>query len=249
MRILSYILLSSLLLAAPQRITAQEISEVPVQETKPETKKAKEKKEDGFWSLLEFKGVGVSADIFGCAYSLIGDGISSEIAAEANFGNRLYPTFEAGWAWCNATDENNGIKYRTNAPYYRAGFNYNFLTKKDNPNPKHYIYGLVRIGWTNFKYDVQTPPITDPEWGGEVALDLKDVEGACLWGEVGAGIKVKIVKGFHMGWSVRYKFRFTEKKAENSRMWYIPGYGKNQSTCFGGTYSLIYDIPIKKGER
>ena len=249
MRILSYILLSSLLLAAPQRITAQEISEVPVQETKPETKKAKEKKEDGFWSLLEFKGVGVSADIFGCAYSLIGDGISTEIAAEANFGNRLYPTLEAGWAWCNATDENNGIKYHTNAPYYRAGFNYNFLTKKDNPNPKHYIYGLVRIGWTNFKYDVQTPPITDPVWGGEVALDLKDVEGACLWGEVGAGIKVKIVKGFHMGWSVRYKFRFTEKKAENSRMWYIPGYGKNQSTCFGGTYSLIYDIPIKKAER
>ena len=245
MRILSYILLSSLLLAAPQRITAQEISEVPVQETKPETKKAKEKKEDGFWSLLEFKGVGVSADIVGGADSLIGDGISTESAAEANFGNRLYPTFEAGWAWCNATDENNGIKYRTNAPYYRAGFNYNFLTKKDNPNPKHYIYGLVRIGWTNFKYDVQTPPITDPVWGGEVALDLKDVEGACLWGEVGAGIKVKIVKGFHMGWSVRYKFRFTEKKAENSRMWYIPGYGKNQSTCFGGTYSLIYDIPIK----
>ena len=245
MRILSYILLSSLLLAAPLKVKAQEANKAL--EAKPETtetKKAKEKKEDGFWSLLAFKGVGVSADIFGCAYSLIGDGISTEIAAEANFGNRLYPTFEAGWAWCNATDENNGIKYRTNAPYYRAGFNYNFLTKKENPNPKHYIYGLVRVGWTSFKYDVQTPPITDPVWGGEVALDLKDVEGACLWGEVGAGIKVKIVKGFHMGWSVRYKFRFTEKKAENSRMWYIPGYGKNQSTCFGGTYSLIYDIPL-----
>ena len=120
---------------------------------------------------------------------------------------------------------------------------------------------LAEIDWSNgsmpkvsnisditadFRYDVNTPPITDPVWGGEVALDLKDVEGSCLWGEVGAGIKVRIVKGFHMGWSIRYKARITEKQAENSRMWYIPGYGINQSTCFGGTYSLIYDIPIGK---
>ena len=204
----------------------------------------KERKES-FWSMFSFKGIGFSTDLFGCAYSLIGNGISTEIAAEANFGNRLYPVVEAGWAWCNTTDESSRISYRTNAPYYRAGVNYNFITKKDKPNPKHYIYGLIRIGWTNFRYDVNTPPITDPVWGGEVALDLKDVEGSCLWGEVGAGIKVRIFKGFHMGWSVRYKVRITEKQAQNSRMWYIPGYGTNQSTCFGGTYSLTYDIPIK----
>lgn len=235
MRILSYILLSSILLLAPSKSVAQE-------NNGQEKKEAKE----SFWSMFRFKGVGFSADLFGCAYSLIGNGISTEAAAELNFGNRLYPVVEAGWAWCNTTDETNGIRYSTNAPYYRAGFNYNFMTKKDKPNPKHYIYGLIRIGWTNFRYDVNTPPITDPVWGGEVALDLKDVEGSCLWGEVGAGIKVRIYKGFHMGWSVRYKARITEKQAENSRMWYIPGYGINQSTCFGGTYSLIYDIPIGK---
>ena len=227
MRILSYILLSSiLLLASPSSVAAQE---------------AKEKKgqEESFWKQFSFKGLGFSADLFGCAYSLIGEGISAEAAAELNFGNRLYPTFETGWAWCNATDEGN-------APYYRVGFNYNFLTKKENPNPKHYIYGIVRIGWTNFKYNVETPPITDPVWGSDVALDLKGIDGACVWGELGAGIKVKIAKGFHMGWSVRYKARIIEKRAENSRMWYIPGYGINKSTCFGGTYNLIFDIPINK---
>ena len=234
MRILSYILLSSILLFAPQVVAGQENGKQGKKETKV-----------NFWKMFSFKGFGFSADIFGCAYSLIGDNISTEIAAEANFGNRLYPIGEVGYGWCNATDETSGIKYRTNAPYYKAGFNYNFLTTNENPNPKHYVYGLARIGWTNFKYDVETPPITDPVWGSLVALDLKDVEGSCVWGEVGVGIKVKIVKGFHMGWTVRYKFRITEKKAENSRMWYIPGYGTNQSTCFGGTYSLIYDIPIK----
>ena len=228
---LRYILLSSILLASPLKATAQEAAE-------------KEKKES-FWHMFTFKGIGFSADIFGCAASLVSDHISTEVAVEGNFGNRLYPTVEAGWAWCNATDENNGIHYRTNAPYYRAGFNYNFLTKRDRPNPKHYVYGLVRVGWTNFKYDVEAPAITDPVWGGSVALNLQDAAGACIWGEVGAGIKVNIAKGFHMGWSVRYKMRFTEKVGKNSRMWYIPGYGSNKSNVFGGTYSLIYDIPIK----
>ena len=216
--------------------------------TAQEKGKLQEKKEAkvSLLSRLPFKGVGFSADLFGCAYSLIGEGISTEATAELNFGNLLYPTFEAGIASCNTTDESSGIKYSTSAPYYRVGFNYNFMTKEENPAPRNYIYGIVRIGWTNFKYNVTTPPITDPVWGGDVALDLKDVEGACLWGEVGVGIKARIAKGFHMGWSVRYKARISEKRAENSRMWYIPGYGINQSTCFGGTYSLIFDIPIIK---
>ena len=166
MRTLSYILLSSILLFAPLDTAAQ--------------KKQEKGERVSLGELLAFKGVGISADIFGCAYSLIGEGISTEVAAEVNFGNRLYPTAEFGWAWCNTTDESSNIHYRTNAPYYRAGFNYNFLTSKENPNPKHYIYGLMRFGWTNFKYDVQTPPITDPVWGGTVALDLEDVDGACM---------------------------------------------------------------------
>ena len=221
-----------MLLTTPLKANAQEVAD-------------KKEQKESFWSMFAFKGIGFSADLFGCAASLINDRISTEVAMEANFGNRLYPIVEVGYAWCNTTDLATGIKYRANAPYYRAGFNYNFFTKKEKPNPKHYIYGLIRLGWSNFKYDVTTPPITDPVWGGTVALDLKDVNGACLWGEIGAGIMVNIAKGFHMGWSVRYKVRFTEKVGENSRMWYIPGYGTNKTFVFGGTYSLIYDIPIK----
>ena len=231
MRILRYILLSSILLTLPAAAQEMDAKE--------------EQKKESFWSLFKFKGFGISTDLFGYAYSLIGDYMSGEAALEVNFGNRLYPIAEVGYGWCDATDELSGIKYKTSSPYYRVGLNYNFLTSKKEPNPKHYVYGLIRIGWTNFKYDLSTPPITDPIWGDPVALDLKDVDGSCVWGEIGAGIKVKIAKGFHMGWSIRYKMRFSEKKATNSSMWYIPGYGINAETCFGGTYSLIYDIPIR----
>lgn len=232
MRILSYILFSSILLLAPATVQAQ--------------KTEKEEKNDTEYKFFSFNGIGIQADLFGYVYSLIGEYTYAEGAIEANIGNKLYPIAEVGYGWCNYTEETNRMNYRTSAPYYKVGFNYNFYTKKDNPNPKNYIYGLVRVGWCNFKYDIDTPEITDPVWGDKTALNISNVDGASIWAEIGAGIKVKIAKGFHMGWSVRYKFRFTEKSTPYSKMWYIPGFGINKSTCFGGTYSLIYDIPFKK---
>ena len=192
-----------------------------------------------------FRSIAVSGDVFGLAYSLIDDYSSSEIAIEANFGNRLYPIAEIGYGWCDATDETNGIRYKTNAPYYRVGLNYNFSTTRENPDPDYCIFGIARIGWTSCSYDVDTPPIIDPVWGGSTSLHLSGVKGSAAWAEVGVGLRMKVAKNFHMGWSVRYKARLSQEKVHNSEMWYIPGYGINKSTGFGGTYNLIYEIPFK----
>lgn len=231
MRILSYILFSSILLLTPVALQAEE--------------KKSEKNKETEYKFFSFNGIGVQADLFGYVYSLIGEYTYAEGAVELNIGNRLYPIAEIGYGLCNYTDDTNGMCYKTESPYYKVGLNYNFFTKKSNPDPNHYIYGLARIGWCNFKYDINTPEITDPVWGDNTALNINGVKGASIWAEIGAGIKVKIAKGFHMGWSIRYKFRFTEKNSTYSKMWYIPGYGLNKSTCFGGSYSLIYDIPFK----
>lgn len=230
MRILSYILFSSILLLSPVTTQAQE-------------KQSNTKKNE--YKFFSFNGIGVQADVFGYVYSLIGEYTYAEGAIEANIGNRLYPIAEIGYGWCDYSDATNGMHYKTASPYYKIGFNYNFFTKKENPNPRNYIYGLARMGWSNFKYDVNTTEITDPVWNDKTSLHIGNIDGKCLWAEIGAGIKVKIAKGFHMGWSVRYKFRINEKVGKNSKMWYIPGYGINKSTCFGGSYSLIYDIPFK----
>ena len=232
MRTLSYILLSSLLLLVPARGLGEE-------------KNGGTAEKDGY-KFFSLNGIALSADAFGAVNYLIGGTLSSEASLEVNIGNRLYPIAEIGYGYCNTTDETSGIHYRTQAPYYRVGVNYNFFTKKDKPNPKNYIYGIARIGWCNFKYDVDTPPITDPVWGSNTELHLKDVDGACLWGEVGAGIKVKIAGCFHMGWSVRYKLRLKQENGPNSKMWYIPGFGINKSNGFTGTYNLTFDIPFKK---
>ena len=230
MRMLRYFLLSSIILLSALSVTAQE-------------RDGKESEEKPI--SFSFNGVTASADLFGFAYSLLSDYTSGEVAIEANFGNRIYPTAEFGYGWCDATDETTAIRYKTSAPYYRVGVNYNFSTTREKPDPDYSIFAIGRIAWTNCRYDVDTPPIIDPVWGGNTTLELNDVKGSAMWAEVGVGVRVKIAKNFHMGWSIRYKARINQKKASNSQMWYIPGYGINQSTCFGGTYNLIYEIPFK----
>ena len=231
MRTLRYILLSSMMLLSCTLSHAQKIYSTPQEE---------EKKLD-----FSFRSIAVSADVFGFAYSLLEEFTSSEFAVEANFGNRIYPIAEVGLGWCSTTDETTGIEYKTNAPYYRVGVNYNFSTTNEKPNPNYGIFGIARFAWTSCEYDVTTPPIIDPVWGGTAALDLNGVKGTATWAEIGVGVRVKIAKNFHMGWSIRYKARISQEKASNSQMWYIPGYGINKSTCFGGTYNLIYEIPLR----
>ena len=228
MRILRYIFLSSLLLLLPFAASAQRAAD-------------KEKVPVDF----SFKGVSLSADLFGFANSLLSEYTSGELAVKGNLGNRLYPAAEVGLGWCDALDEATGIKYKTSAPYYRVGVDYNFTTSAEEPDPKYYIFGLARFAWTGCEYDVVTPPITDPIWGGSASLDLKGVEGRAAWAEIGVGVRVQIARNFHMGWSVRYKARMNQAKGGHSEMWYIPGYGINKSTCFGGTYDLIYEIPFR----
>jgi hypothetical protein len=200
---------------------------------------------DGY-KFFSLNGIALSADALGAVNYLIGGTLSSEASLEVNIGNRLYPIAEIGYGYCNTTDETSGIHYRTQAPYYRVGVNYNFFTKKEKPNPKNYIYGIARIGWCNFKYDVDTPPITDPVWGGTTDFELYGEKASCSWFELGVGVQVKVWKNFHMGWSVRYKTRLKDGDGENSKVWYIPGYGENKSCCFGGTCNLIIDIPFSK---
>lgn len=196
-------------------------------------------------NLLDFRGVSVSTDLFGYAYSVLEDYISGEVALEFNLGNKYYPIFEVGYGSCDFTDETFGIHYKSAAPYYKVGLNYNFSNKRGGAPKNSFIYALGRFAFTRAEYDVKTPPIQDPVWGGESAIDLKGVNGFYSWIELGVGVNVKIWKHLRMGWSIRYKARLNQVTGGNSKMWYVPGFGNSRHTTFGGTYSIIYEIPFK----
>ena len=195
---------------------------------------------------LTFKGINISTDLFGYISSILDDGTSGEIAVEANLGNRIFPVIEAGYGSIDITDDNFGIRYKSAAPFMRVGLNYNFSYTKGKPIRPNYVYGALRFGCSKMKYDVSSPPLHDPIWGGEVPYSFSDVNGFASWIELGVGVSAKIWKNFRMGWCIRYKARVNATKSKNSKIGYIPGFGTNRHTRFGATYSLIYEIPFKK---
>ena len=212
----------------------------------PCTINAQEKKSEEKEGTFAFKGISLSTDIFGYMSSFLDDGMSGEIAIEANLGNRFFPIIEAGYGSIDITDENFGIHYKSAAPYMRAGLNYNFSYQEGKTLRPNYVYGALRFGCSKMKYDVSSPPLHDPIWGGEVPYSFSDVNGFASWIELGVGVSAKIWKNFRMGWCVRYKARVNATKSHNSKIGYIPGFGTNRHTRFGATYSLIYEIPFKK---
>ena len=230
MKISNYILLSSLLLTLlPCTIVAQENKKATKEES------------------LTFKGLYLSTDIFGYIGSFLDDGISGEVAVEANLGDRFFPVIEAGYGSIDITDENFGIHYKSAAPYMRAGLNYNFSYQKGKATQRpNYVYGALRFGCSKMNYDVSSPPIHDPVWGGEVPFSHNDVSGFASWIELGVGVNAKIWKNLRMGWCVRYKARVNVVNGSNSKVGYIPGFGTNRHTRFGATYSIIYEIPFKR---
>ncbi len=190
-----------------------------------------------------FQGVNVMADLVGPGgYALGSDFMAVEAALEVNLLNRFFPVLEVGYGRTDATNEDTEFHYKTAAPYFRAGLNYNVQYKKKLPG---YIYAGARIAYSSFKYDVDGPPMKDPVWGGDLPFRVTDVKGNALWAELLVGLRARIFKNLHMGWSFRYKVNLRVKDGPNSEPWYIPGYGANSSTKFGATYDVVYCIPWK----
>ena len=72
---------------------------------------------------------------------------------------------------------------------------------------------------------------------------MKDIDCTSHWAELVFGVEVSIVKNFHMGWAVRYKREIASTKSDYAKPNCIPGYGyTTNATCWGGTYSLIFDL-------
>ena len=226
--IIALLSLSSLL---PFRASAQETENIPL--TKEEWQK-----------LPLYQGTYIGVDIFGLGSKIFGsDYTSTEVSAEVNLKNRYFPIIEIGYGSIETTDEETDIYYKTSAPYFRIGMNYNVLYKKPYL-PGHFMVGF-RYGFSSFSYDVEAPALTDPVWGQPtIPFAYQGVKGSAGWLELVAGLKANVFSNFYMGLMLRYRSRMSVKKAENSEPYYIPGYGKNKGTNIGITYTVVYKLPF-----
>ena len=173
--------------------------------------------------------------------------IEEEGSFDVNFLDRFFPIIELGYASVN-TQANNGSMYSATAPFGRLGVNFNLLKTKDkegNLKPsRNYAYVGVRYGMSFVNYDVSNIPLTSGYWNENQLLNLNG-KGYGGWGEVVAGVRVDMAKGFTMGWSVRVKL-FLHSSLENKQeMWYVPGFGKSSGNAFTLNYTLGYTYRTK----
>ncbi len=192
--------------------------------------------------LYQKSSVGI--DVWGLGSKMFGSDFTSiEGFYAVNLKDRFFPIIEIGYGSMNSTNDNTNIYYKTAAPYFRIGMDYNFFYKK--PYLPGYLYGGFRVAHSSFSYDVTAPDMKDPTWGDvTVPFSYTGVKTNVTWAELVVGLKTRIYKNFCMGWSLRYRIQMSMKKSENSEPWYIPGYGTNGSTKLGITYNLIYNLPF-----
>ena len=196
-------------------------------------------------SVPLFQGVYLSTDVFGYIYPLFVKDkyYSSELSLMVNLKNRFFPVVEVGVGYTDMVSHLYNIGYRTSAPYYRVGMDYNMQYKNKKPG---YIYLGGRVGYTSFDYSVDAPSLVDPVWGGEAPVQFTDVPCRAVWVEAVGGVRAEIVKNFYMGWSLRYKYPLYTGPVVNGSPWYIPGYGTGKSSAFGATYSITYYFKCKR---
>jgi len=219
---ISSIFISSLLLVMP--CEAQE------------TKKMVELPKD---TIPFLRGVAVMADLVGPLQLTVGDYGQYEAAVRVNLKDKFFPIAEIGYGKADAEDMATRLTYKTSAPYGRIGMDFNLLKDKHGPNR---VYGGVRYAYTNYKFDLFCPGVTDPTWGESAEFKANDVKCYYHWLEFVFSIDAKIWGPIRLGWSARYKRRLFHEEGGMGRSWYVPGYGKQGNSRLGGTFNVIVEF-------
>ncbi|MBR1469940.1 MAG: hypothetical protein IJ605_07520 [Prevotella sp.] len=186
-----------------------------------------------------FNGISVSADLVGLAQLAFGDYGQYEAALRLNLKDKFFPIFELGYGKANSEDAATRLSYKTSAPYGRVGLDFNLMKNKHDVNR---LYGGLRYAYTNYKFDIFCPGVTDPTWGETAEFKAKDVAANYHWLEFVFGLDAKIWGPVRLGWTARYKRRLFHNDGHVGNTWYVPGYGKQGNARLGGTFNVILEL-------
>ena len=186
-----------------------------------------------------FRGVAVSADVVGLAQLAFSDYGQYEAALRINLKDRYFPVFELGYGTADSDNPTTNLKYKTSAPYWRVGMDFNIAKNKHDA---YRVYAGARYAMTYYKFDVVDSGLKDPVWGDDVDYNVKGMKAYYHWMEAVFGVDAKIAGPLRLGWSVRYRRRITHDDGNIGKTWYVPGYGKQGGSRLGGTFNIIFEI-------
>ena len=191
-------------------------------------------------SIPLMQGFQVSFDLFGAGQMILGEYGQYEGALRLNLHDQWFPIVEVGYGRASHEDDvNTGLSYKTQAPYFRVGIDFNLLKRKHQANR---LFGGLRYAFTNYKVDLWRSDFYDPNWKTPSVYDVRGEKCSHRWLEAVVGIDAQIVGPLHLGWSVRYRHRLSHDDGIIGKTWYVPGFGTWDSTALGGTFNVIFDI-------
>lgn len=165
----------------------------------------------------------------------------TDFSVDMSFHNRWIASAEIGLGYAKDNRDDHNFHYSSPLSFYaKLGGQYNFLFRKDHRY--QFVVGL-RIGWSSFKYSFTDVTVKQDYWNETSTYSVENIKNTSVWGEVLAGLKIKIYKNFGMGWYVRYRNLFSSTKSPHGNPIYIPGFGKRGQN-FGASFSIYYDIPF-----
>ncbi len=169
-----------------------------------------------------FNGVTVGVNFVDAIMAATGQKHSSyDISAMVSLHNWFFPVVEAGIGWGHHTENNDLFKVKAYPTMFaKVGINYNFLYKS---NPAYMAYLGLRFGAAQCRWDKTDIRSTNED--GETVYSPNEMDQRCtsIFGEVLAGLKVKIVGPFELGWNVRYRMGL--HSSGGMKPWFVPGYG------------------------
>lgn len=191
-------------------------------------------------SIPLFRGFQVSFDLVGPAMLMLGDHGEYEGALRLNLHDQWFPIFEAGIGRANReNDLVTKLTYKTTAPYFRIGMDWNIMKNKHQDN---HLYAGFRYAFTSYKVDIIRDELPDPVWLSTSQFGVKDMGCSMHWLEIVFGIDAKIFGPLHLGWNVRYKRRIAHNDGDLGNTWYVPGFGINDKDNLAANFNVIIDI-------
>lgn len=167
----------------------------------------------------------------------------ADIRADLSLYNWIFPTIEFGLGYARTHPDGGNFTYTGKPAFYaKVGADYNFLYKSSDD---YRLFAGVRCGFSDFRYDITDITINSPYWQETSHFSISGQHSTAVYGEVLAGLRVRIYKALSLGWSVRYKFMMHCTDGVESTPYYIPGYGSRNSHL-GATFSVFYTIPFHK---
>lgn len=180
-----------------------------------------------------FNGITVGVNIADAITRLAGQKHSSfDVSVDASILNWFFPVAEAGIGFARFNPVNTNYTYTAQPSFYtKVGLNYNPLYKSD---AAYQFFVGGRFGVSNYRYGfVDFQPkngVTEP--------NITGLRATSTYWEMLAGLRVRIVDSFSLGWTARYHALIKTYAANERQPQYIPGYGIDNPALF--TFSAFY---------